>query len=139
VQLQQGTVSLIMNDRQAVTSIAVLERIANGLNMPNSARRRLGLAPDDQAMTQDATAGRGLVGTRSSATFTGVDVGELGWSESGLGVVTEVAANTGLALPWTAAGAINATAEVLVLENGMDRRVLSPCPEARSPSRRSIG
>jgi transcriptional regulator with XRE-family HTH domain len=54
VELQQGTVSLIMNDRQAVTSIAVLERIADGLQMPNSARRRLGLAPDEQATTQGA-------------------------------------------------------------------------------------
>jgi tetratricopeptide (TPR) repeat protein/transcriptional regulator with XRE-family HTH domain len=124
VELQQGTVSLIMNDRQAVTSIAVLERIADGLDMPNSARRRLGLAPDEQAMTQDAAAGRGLVGTRNSATFTGGGVGDFQWPESGLGVTeTEVPANTGLALPWTAAGAINATAEVLVLESGMDRRV----------------
>jgi Helix-turn-helix domain len=120
VALQQGTVSLIMSDRQAVTSIAVLERIADGLDMPNSARQRLGLAspsPDEQG---NATS-RGLVGTRSSATLTGGGVG--GWAESGLGLVTEVPANTGLALPWTATGAINATAEVLVLESGMDRRI----------------
>jgi tetratricopeptide (TPR) repeat protein len=121
VQLQQGTVSLIMNDRQAVTSIAVLERIADGLEMPNSARRRLGLASLAQAEQGDATS-RGLVGTGSSTTSMGGGVGGSGWSESGLGV-SEVPASTGLALPWTAAGAINATAEVLVLESGMDRRV----------------
>jgi tetratricopeptide (TPR) repeat protein/transcriptional regulator with XRE-family HTH domain len=122
VELQQGTVSLIMNDRQAVTSITVLERIADGLDMPNSARRRLGLAPLAPDEQGNATS-HGLVDTRSSATFTGGGLGDLGWSESGLGVVTEVPANTGLTLPWTAAGAINATAEVLVLESGMDRRV----------------
>jgi tetratricopeptide (TPR) repeat protein len=49
-----------------------------------------------------------------------IGVEDLGWlSSSG---TTAVAANAGLVLPWTAAGAINATAEVI--EGGsMDRRI----------------
>lgn len=43
--LSQGTVCVIMNDKREVTAIDVLERIADGLAMPDEARIRLGLAP----------------------------------------------------------------------------------------------
>jgi tetratricopeptide (TPR) repeat protein len=43
--LAQGTVCLIMNNDRVVSAIDVLERIADGLAMPDQARLRLGLAP----------------------------------------------------------------------------------------------
>ncbi len=43
--MSQGTVCLIMNDDRVVSAIDVLERIADGLAMPDEARLRLGLAP----------------------------------------------------------------------------------------------
>jgi transcriptional regulator with XRE-family HTH domain len=44
-ELSQGKVSDIMNGRQQVTAFEVFERIADGLAMPDAARRALGLAP----------------------------------------------------------------------------------------------
>jgi transcriptional regulator with XRE-family HTH domain len=43
--MPQGTVCLILNDKRVVSSIDVLERIADGLALPDEARLRLGLAP----------------------------------------------------------------------------------------------
>ncbi len=43
--LPQGTVCLIMNDKRVVSAIDVLERIVDGLAMPDESRLRLGLAP----------------------------------------------------------------------------------------------
>jgi transcriptional regulator with XRE-family HTH domain len=43
--MPQGRVSEIIHGRREVTSIEVLQRIADGLNMPSRARLRLGLAP----------------------------------------------------------------------------------------------
>ena len=43
--MTQGKISDIMRDRQRVTALEVFERIADGLNMPDSARTTLGLAP----------------------------------------------------------------------------------------------
>ncbi|WP_170322377.1 helix-turn-helix domain-containing protein [Acrocarpospora macrocephala] len=43
--LSQGKVSDIMNGRQKVVVFEVIERIANGLSMPDPARMALGLAP----------------------------------------------------------------------------------------------
>jgi transcriptional regulator with XRE-family HTH domain len=43
--MSQGKVSQIMGDRTRVESLAVLERIADGLGLPDPARMRLGLAP----------------------------------------------------------------------------------------------
>jgi transcriptional regulator with XRE-family HTH domain len=43
--MTQGKVSEIMRDMQKVETLAVFERIANGLEMPDAARMILGLAP----------------------------------------------------------------------------------------------
>ncbi len=43
--LSQGTVCQIMNDSRQVRALDVLERLADGLDMPDQARMRLGLAP----------------------------------------------------------------------------------------------
>ncbi|MGQ0777500.1 MAG: helix-turn-helix domain-containing protein, partial [Pseudonocardiales bacterium] len=43
--MSQGSVCIIMNDKRVVSAIDVLERIADGLAMPDTARLRLGLAP----------------------------------------------------------------------------------------------
>ena len=43
--MTQGKISDIMRDRQRVTALQVFERIADGLNMPDSVRTTLGLAP----------------------------------------------------------------------------------------------
>lgn len=55
VGLSQGTVSLYMKGDRVVTTIELLERIADGFAMPDSARLRLGLAPKT-ASTIDNTA-----------------------------------------------------------------------------------
>lgn len=52
VGLAQGTVSLYMTGHRAATTIDLLERVADGLRMPDSARVRLGLAPHE-AYRQD--------------------------------------------------------------------------------------
>jgi hypothetical protein len=41
--MPQGTVCLILNDKRVVSAIDVLERIADGLALPDEARLRLGL------------------------------------------------------------------------------------------------
>ena len=43
--MAQGTVCLIMNDDRVVSALEVLERIVDGLALPDQARLRLGLAP----------------------------------------------------------------------------------------------
>jgi transcriptional regulator with XRE-family HTH domain len=43
--MPQGRISEIIHGRREVTSIEVLQRVADGLNMPSRARLRLGLAP----------------------------------------------------------------------------------------------
>jgi tetratricopeptide (TPR) repeat protein/transcriptional regulator with XRE-family HTH domain len=43
--MPQGTVCLILNGKRVVSAIDVLERIADGLVLPDAARLRLGLAP----------------------------------------------------------------------------------------------
>lgn len=43
--LSQGTVSLYMSGSRVVTAVDLLERVADGLGMPDQARLRLGLAP----------------------------------------------------------------------------------------------
>lgn len=45
VNLSQGKISAIMKGSMQVTSLEVIERIAEGLNMPDPARVALGLAP----------------------------------------------------------------------------------------------
>jgi tetratricopeptide (TPR) repeat protein len=48
--LGQNRVSLVSRHKQAVTSLALLTRIAYGLNMPDHARIRLGIAPRQAAV-----------------------------------------------------------------------------------------
>ena len=68
VDLQQGTVSAIMKGERAVTSIEVLERIAGGLHMPDDARMRLGLAPQDtEGMRRRTALGLGLAAALTPA------------------------------------------------------------------------
>ena len=45
VNLSQGKISEIMRGTVKVTSFEVFERVADGLDMPDSARLALGLAP----------------------------------------------------------------------------------------------
>ena len=52
--LSQNRVSLISRDKQAVTSYALLSRIATGLGMPNHARAWLGLSPRKPAAPRPA-------------------------------------------------------------------------------------
>jgi tetratricopeptide (TPR) repeat protein len=81
--LAQGTVCLIMNGSRVVTAIDVLERIADGLAMPDECRLRLGLAPGGVPLPwngpgkEDATKRRtalnlGLVAALSPETLGGV-------------------------------------------------------------------
>jgi hypothetical protein len=81
--MSQGTVCLIMNDSRVVSAIDVLERIADGLALPDQARLRLGLAPRRGLLdvngsgTEDATKRRtalnlGLVTAISPETLTNV-------------------------------------------------------------------
>ncbi len=81
--LSQGSVCLIMNDDRVVSAIDVLERIADGLDMPDAARLRLGLAPRGGLLglngsgTENATKRRtalhlGLVTALSPETLTSV-------------------------------------------------------------------
>src|SRR5215211_649656 len=73
VDMTQSSVSLIVNRSTAVTAIAVLERIADGLAMPDLARMRLGLAPKEVDIVRRRTAlGLGLVGALSPSALTGV-------------------------------------------------------------------
>jgi tetratricopeptide (TPR) repeat protein len=72
VEMTQSTVSLIMNDSQTVTAIAVLERIADGLGMSDDARMRLGLAPKEDIMKRRTALGIGLVSMISPSALTNV-------------------------------------------------------------------
>ena len=72
VSMTQSTVSMIVNRNQDVTALAVLERTADGLAMPDEARMRLGLAPKEvDAMRRRAALGIGLIGVLSPATLAG--------------------------------------------------------------------
>jgi len=69
--MTQSTVSLIMRGRQTVTSLVVLERIAEGLDMPAEARGRLGLAAEKEPVKRRmALVGIGLAGALSPAMLT---------------------------------------------------------------------
>lgn len=72
VDLQQGSVSVIMSGERAITSIDVLERIADGLAMPDDCRVRLGLAPREGGVARRTALGIGLVAAISPATLTAV-------------------------------------------------------------------
>jgi len=74
VDLQQGSVSVIMSGERTITSIDVLERIADGLAMPDDARTRLGLAPrgSGSGLPRRIALGLGLVAAISPATLTAV-------------------------------------------------------------------
>lgn len=51
IGMEQGRVSRVMNGHRATVSIDVYERIADGLEMPDDARVRLGIAPLSYAFT----------------------------------------------------------------------------------------
>ncbi len=68
VGMTQSTVSLIVTRDKPVTTLAVLERIADGLTMPDEARMRLGLAPKEDPMKRRTALGLGLLGVLSPAT-----------------------------------------------------------------------
>ena len=73
VGMTQSTVSLIVNRSKPVIAIAVLERIANGLDMPDDCRMRLGLAPKEVDSVRRRTAlGIGLMAALSPSTVTAV-------------------------------------------------------------------
>jgi transcriptional regulator with XRE-family HTH domain len=72
VDIQQGNVSAIMRGARAISSIDVIERIADGLHMPGDARMRLGLAPKEEPMRRRTALGIGLVAAISPATLTEV-------------------------------------------------------------------
>jgi tetratricopeptide (TPR) repeat protein len=73
VSLSQGAVSPIMNGHQEVIAINVLERIANGLDMPDDCRRRLGLAAKEEDPMKRRTAlNLGLLSALSPAAVTTV-------------------------------------------------------------------
>jgi transcriptional regulator with XRE-family HTH domain len=67
VEMTQSTVSLIMKGSQEVTALAVMERIAEGLAMPDDARLRLGLAPNDNPINRRTALSLGLLGALSPA------------------------------------------------------------------------
>jgi transcriptional regulator with XRE-family HTH domain len=71
-ELQQGTVCKVMNGERTVTSIDVLERIADGLHMPDHARLWLGLAPKEDAMRRRTALGLGLMAALSPQSLTDV-------------------------------------------------------------------
>jgi transcriptional regulator with XRE-family HTH domain len=72
VGMEQGTVSRLMSGRRVVSAIDVLERIAEGLAMPDEARMRLGLAPKEDPMKRRAALGVGIMTALSPETLTGV-------------------------------------------------------------------
>ena len=70
VGMTQSTVSLIINRNKPVTTLAVLERIADGLGMPDECRMRLGLAPKETDSVRRRTAlGLGLAATLNPSTL----------------------------------------------------------------------
>jgi transcriptional regulator with XRE-family HTH domain len=80
VGLSQGQVSQVMNGTRRITNLDVLERIAQGLAMPDHARIQLGLAPtlDGPAPAAPRTAPAGTADARedasATASVTGPDV-----------------------------------------------------------------
>ena len=71
--MTQSTVSIIFTRNKPVTTLAVLERIADGLAMPDEPRMRLGLAPKEVDGVRRRTAlGIGLVSTLTPAALTSV-------------------------------------------------------------------
>ncbi|MFB6888182.1 helix-turn-helix domain-containing protein [Kitasatospora sp. NPDC056327] len=54
VGMTQGRVNEIINGRREVSRLDVFERIADGLNMPTTARQQLGLAPRRETRTPGA-------------------------------------------------------------------------------------
>ncbi|MEV6979142.1 helix-turn-helix transcriptional regulator [Kitasatospora sp. NPDC093806] len=54
VGMAQGRVNEIINGRREVVRLDVFERIADGLNMPNDARRLMGLAPSRETRAPGA-------------------------------------------------------------------------------------
>jgi transcriptional regulator with XRE-family HTH domain len=61
VGMTQSTISLIIKHNKPVTTLAVLERIADGLAMPDDSRMRLGLAPTEgDSVRRRTTLGLGL-------------------------------------------------------------------------------
>src|SRR6266567_4453397 len=68
VDLGQNRVSLISRDKQAVTTLTLLTRIADGLGMPDHARITLGLAPRPPARpSRSPSGGSGQDGGSESA------------------------------------------------------------------------
>src|SRR5713101_1762311 len=57
VGMGQNRVSLISRDKQAVTTLTLLARIADGLSMPDHARIALGIAPQRPARPRSVPAG----------------------------------------------------------------------------------
>jgi tetratricopeptide (TPR) repeat protein len=71
VGMTQSTVSLIVNGDQAVTALTVIERVADGLDMPDESRMRLGLVPKELDLMRRRTAlGLGLAAALSPAALT---------------------------------------------------------------------
>jgi transcriptional regulator with XRE-family HTH domain len=69
VGMTQSAVSLITRRGKPVIAIAVLERIADGLDMPDEARMRLGLAPKEDPMKRRTALGLGMMAALSPATL----------------------------------------------------------------------
>ncbi|WP_223297530.1 helix-turn-helix domain-containing protein [Catenulispora acidiphila] len=65
IGIGQGRLNELVNRRREVTSLEMFERIADGLNMPDSARMLLGLAPSGiraAGAADDLVAAAGIVG-----------------------------------------------------------------------------
>jgi tetratricopeptide (TPR) repeat protein len=68
VGMTQSTISQIITRNKPVTTLAVLQRIADGLDMPDECRMRLGLAPKEaDAMRRRTALGLGMLGALSPA------------------------------------------------------------------------
>jgi tetratricopeptide (TPR) repeat protein len=71
--MTQSTVSLIVTRNKPVTTLAVLERIADGLDMPDDARMHLGLAPKEvDTMRRRTALGLGLMAALNPSTLADV-------------------------------------------------------------------
>jgi transcriptional regulator with XRE-family HTH domain len=68
VGMEQGTVSRLMSGHRVVSAIDVLDRIAEGLTMPDQARMWLGLAPKEDPMKRRAALGVGIMTALSPQT-----------------------------------------------------------------------
>jgi transcriptional regulator with XRE-family HTH domain len=68
VGMTQSSISIIVNRNKPVATLAVLQRIADGLDMPDECRMRLGLAPKETDAVRRRTAlGLGMLGALSPA------------------------------------------------------------------------